>query len=168
LNGSLDVSPSAETAPDYDLSCDPGNRIRAATYMNSKFPHFRRANLLLHLEMMQIDIMESTWPFREPATTLMTLPTEIHLLISKHLSYPDALSLKHTNQHFYRLIYTGVHLKIEWLLERRGLHLDCPNDRTCELGTDVRFCRGSVAYASPLFELTCNSTGTNHKTSLDY
>lgn len=76
----------------------------------------------------------------------MDLPAELHLLITKHLSYPDALSLKHTNRHFYNLVYTGVNLKIEWLIERRRLHLDCPNDRKCELGSDVRFCRGSVQY----------------------
>jgi hypothetical protein len=81
---------------------------------------------------------------REPATTLMTLPPELHLLVSKHLTYPDALSLKHTNRHFFRLVYTGVNLKIEWLIERRRLHLDCPNDRKCELGSDIRFCRGSI------------------------
>lgn len=88
--------------------------------------------------------MESVVASRETATTLMALPTELHLLISKHLSYPDALSLKHANQHFSHLVYTGVNLKIEWLIERRRLHLDCPNDRKCELGSDLRFCRGSI------------------------
>ncbi|KAJ3492987.1 hypothetical protein NLG97_g5020 [Lecanicillium saksenae] len=34
---------------------------------------------------------------------LMSLPTEIHLAISHHLTYPDALSLKHTNAHFRSL-----------------------------------------------------------------
>lgn len=57
---------------------------------------------------------------------LMSLPTELHLLISKNLTYPDALSLKHTNQHFHDLVYTGVNLKIEWLIERRTLHLVSP------------------------------------------
>jgi hypothetical protein len=75
---------------------------------------------------------------------LVNLPTELHLLITRHLTYPDALSLKHTNRYFYALVYTGVNLKIEWLIERRRLHLDCPNDQKCELGSDVRFCRGSV------------------------
>jgi hypothetical protein len=75
---------------------------------------------------------------------LMALPTELHLLISKHLTYPDALALKHTSRHFYGIVYTGVHLKIEWLIERRTLHLDCPHDKSCELGSDLRFCRGSV------------------------
>ncbi|CAG8960819.1 hypothetical protein HYFRA_00002356 [Hymenoscyphus fraxineus] len=79
-----------------------------------------------------------------PKRTFTSLPTEIHLLIASNLTYPDALSLKHTNQYFYSLVYTGVNLKIEWLIERRRLHLDCPHDKGCELGSDMRFCRGSV------------------------
>lgn len=75
---------------------------------------------------------------------LMSLPTEIHIAISQHLTYPDALSLKHTNAHFRSLVRTGVDLKIEWLLERRRLHLECPNSHKCDLGSDLRFCRGSV------------------------
>lgn len=74
---------------------------------------------------------------------LMDFPPEIHLLITKHLIYPDALSLKHTNRHFYGLVYTGVKLKVEWLVERRSMHLECP-DQSCNLGSDLRFCRGSV------------------------
>ncbi|ROT42154.1 hypothetical protein SODALDRAFT_335975 [Sodiomyces alkalinus F11] len=74
----------------------------------------------------------------------MSLPTEIHLLISRHLTYPDALSLKHANRHFYRIVDTGVSLKVAWLMERRLLHLECPNDRCCDLGSDLKFCRGSV------------------------
>ncbi|KAJ4209872.1 hypothetical protein NW767_000150 [Fusarium falciforme] len=79
-----------------------------------------------------------------PKVTFMALPTEIHLAISRMLIYPDALSLKHTNAHFYSLVDTGVNLKVEWLVERRSLHLECPNDRRCDLGSDLRFCRGSV------------------------
>jgi hypothetical protein len=79
----------------------------------------------------------------------MYLPTEIHLLISKELIYPDALSLKHTSRYFYNLVDTGVRLKVAWLMERRMLHLDCPNDRKCNLRTDLEFCRGSVALVSP-------------------
>jgi hypothetical protein len=78
--------------------------------------------------------------------SLMDLPTELHLQIASYLTYPDALSLKHTNRHFYGFVYTGVNLKIEWLIERRRLHLDCPHDKGCELGSDMRFCRGSVRY----------------------
>ncbi|KAK0129216.1 hypothetical protein ONS95_001151 [Cadophora gregata] len=73
-----------------------------------------------------------------------TLPTELHLQIASYLTYPDALSLKHTNRHFYSFVYTGVNLKVEWLINRRTLHLDCPHDKKCELGSDMRFCRGSV------------------------
>lgn len=79
-----------------------------------------------------------------PQRTFMSLPTEIHLAVSEFLIYPDALSLKHTNAHFYSLVDTGINLKVEWLVERRSLHLECPNDRRCDLGSDLRFCRGSV------------------------
>jgi len=81
---------------------------------------------------------------------ISTLPPELILLISQNLTYPDALSLKHTSRSFYSLVYTGLKLKIEWLIERRSLHLDCPHDKRCELGSDMRFCRGSVWYF-PLF-----------------
>lgn len=90
-------------------------------------------------------------PYRTPEQTageqrlhLMSLPTELHIAVSQHLIYPDALSLKHTNRHFRDLVRTDVTLKIEWLLERRRLHLDCPNSHKCDLGSDLRFCRGSV------------------------
>ncbi|KAI1273586.1 F-box domain-containing protein [Xylaria sp. FL0933] len=76
--------------------------------------------------------------------SLAGLPTELHILISKHLTYPDALSLKHTSRHFFYLVDTGVRLKVDWLMERRSLHLDCPNDRRCDLRSDLGFCRGSV------------------------
>ncbi|KFA76057.1 hypothetical protein S40288_00358 [Stachybotrys chartarum IBT 40288] len=74
----------------------------------------------------------------------MSLPAELHLAMSKHLIYPDALSLKHTSRYLYGLVNTGVKLKVAWLVERRSLHLECPNDRRCDLGSDLRFCRGSV------------------------
>jgi hypothetical protein len=79
-----------------------------------------------------------------PKRTFASLPTEIHLQIAQYLIYPDALSLKHTNRHFYQLVDTGVRLKVEWLMERRLLHLECPSDQRCDLGSDLRFCRGSV------------------------
>ena len=83
---------------------------------------------------------------RRSGPTLSSLPPELHLLIAQHLIYPDALSLKHTNRHFYQLVDTGVRLKVEWLMERRLLHLECPSDQRCDLGSDLRFCRGSVKY----------------------
>lgn len=87
---------------------------------------------------------------QKSGVNLMHLPTEIHILISKELIYPDALSLKHTNRYFYNLVDTGVRLKVAWLMERRMLHLDCPNDRKCNLRTDLEFCRGSVTSVPPL------------------
>ncbi|KAL2164883.1 hypothetical protein VTH06DRAFT_179 [Thermothelomyces fergusii] len=83
-------------------------------------------------------------PRRRRPTTFMSLPPEIHLLIAEQLIYPDALSLKHTNRYFYQLVDTGVELKVEWLMERRMLHLECPNHHRCDLGSDLKFCRGSV------------------------
>lgn len=81
---------------------------------------------------------------RKPS--FMDLPTEIHLLITEQLIYPDALSMKHVNRYFYNLVDTGVRKKVEWLCECRRLHLGCPNDKRCDLGSDVRFCRGSVKW----------------------
>lgn len=83
---------------------------------------------------------------QEARSSLNDLPAEIHLLISKQLTYPDALSLKHTSRYFYSLVDTGIELKVIWLMERRSLHLECPNDRRCDLGSDLKFCRGSVRY----------------------
>lgn len=82
----------------------------------------------------------------EEAATFNSLPPEIHLLVCRELTYPDALSLKHTSRYFYRLVDTGVRLKVAWLMQRRMLHLDCPNDKKCILKTDLEFCRGSVRY----------------------
>ncbi|KAK8051725.1 hypothetical protein PG993_003110 [Apiospora rasikravindrae] len=78
------------------------------------------------------------------SASLATLPPEIHHLIAQQLIYPDALSLKHTCRYFYSLVNTGVRLKVEWLVQRRMLHLECPNDKRCDLGSDLKFCRGSV------------------------
>ncbi|KAI5862070.1 hypothetical protein GGS23DRAFT_605978 [Durotheca rogersii] len=78
------------------------------------------------------------------ASSFVNLPAELHILISQQLTYPDALSLKHANRYFYHLVDTGLKLKVDWLIERRSLHLECPNDRCCDLGSDLKFCRGSV------------------------
>ncbi|ERT03253.1 F-box domain protein [Sporothrix schenckii 1099-18] len=79
-----------------------------------------------------------------PPRSLMSLPPELHIQIAKQLIYPDALSLKHSSRYFYNFVDTGIELKISWLMSRRLLHLDCPNDTRCDLGSDLRFCRGSV------------------------
>ncbi|KAL2760346.1 hypothetical protein ACRALDRAFT_1067082 [Sodiomyces alcalophilus JCM 7366] len=83
-------------------------------------------------------------PKPKETPTFTSLPTELHLLVASHLTYPDALSLKHVNRHFYHIVDTGVSLKVAWLVERRLLHLEWPNDRRCDLGSDLKFCRGSV------------------------
>ena len=87
-------------------------------------------------------------PFVRPPqdSLLLALPMELQQLVASHLSYPDALALKHTCRSLYGWVNTGVRLKVDWLVWRRSLHLECPNDRRCDLGSDLRFCRGSVRY----------------------
>ncbi|KAI0831029.1 hypothetical protein F5Y06DRAFT_281759 [Hypoxylon sp. FL0890] len=92
--------------------------------------------------------LKEEWPVPQLRSAVMptfeSLPPELHLLISQQLTYPDALSLKHTNRYFYYLVDTGLQLKVDWLIERRSLHLECPNNHRCDLGSDLKFCRGSV------------------------
>uniref|UniRef100_L7ISN1 F-box domain-containing protein n=1 Tax=Pyricularia oryzae (strain P131) TaxID=1143193 RepID=L7ISN1_PYRO1 len=57
--------------------------------------------------------------------SLMDLPTELHILISQELIYPDALSLKHTSRHFYDLTYTGLLFFLWLLMQRRREHVEC-------------------------------------------
>jgi hypothetical protein len=72
---------------------------------------------------------------------LMSLPLELHYQIASYLLYPDALALKHTNRHFYSFVYTGVELKVDWLIDRLSRKLECPQEK-CEFGTDEAFCCG--------------------------
>ncbi|KAJ5664486.1 hypothetical protein N7507_005217 [Penicillium longicatenatum] len=74
---------------------------------------------------------------------LLDLPPEIHMQIASFLSYPDALALKHTSRHFYNMVYTGVHLKVNWLVERFERKLECPMEK-CSFRTDEAFCNGRV------------------------
>lgn len=77
------------------------------------------------------------------ASPLMALPTELHLQIASYLPYPDALALKHSNHHFYSLVYTGVHLKVDWLVERFEQKLECPMEK-CSFRTDEAFCNARI------------------------
>lgn len=77
-------------------------------------------------------------------TNIASLPTELHIQISSYLSYPDALALKHTNRHFYAIVYTGVHSKIDWLLWRFERKLECPRNEDCSLRTDASFCKSKT------------------------
>ncbi|KGO76615.1 hypothetical protein PITC_091380 [Penicillium italicum] len=77
------------------------------------------------------------------STNLMTLPSELHIQISTYLSYPDALALKHSSRHFYSMVFTGVRLKVDWLLERFEHKLECPMEK-CLFSTDESFCNGQV------------------------
>ena len=75
--------------------------------------------------------------------SLMYLPPELHMHITSYLSYPDALALKHTCRHFYSLVYTGVHLKVDWLVERFERKLECPMEK-CSFRTDEAFCNWRI------------------------
>ncbi|KAE8378401.1 hypothetical protein BDV26DRAFT_261624 [Aspergillus bertholletiae] len=81
----------------------------------------------------------TTTTTQQKQPTLTSLPTELHLHISTYLPYPDALALKHTSRHFYALVYTGVHLKVDWLVERFERKLECPMEK-CSFRTDEAFC----------------------------
>jgi hypothetical protein len=74
---------------------------------------------------------------------LMDLPTELHIQVAAHLSYPDALALKHSCRHFYSIVYTGVHLKVDWLVERFERKLECPMEK-CSFRTDEAFCNWRI------------------------
>ncbi|KAJ5975592.1 hypothetical protein N7481_009299 [Penicillium waksmanii] len=74
---------------------------------------------------------------------LMNLPTELHIQVAGHLSYPDALALKHSCRHFYSIVYTGVHLKVDWLVERFERKLECPMEK-CSFRTDEAFCNWRI------------------------
>ncbi|KAL2820594.1 hypothetical protein BJX63DRAFT_379726 [Aspergillus granulosus] len=82
-------------------------------------------------------------PEQPPHFRLMELPTELHLNIASFLTYPDALALKHTCRHFYSLVYTGVHLKVDWLVERFERKLECPMEK-CSFRTDEAFCNRRI------------------------
>lgn len=77
------------------------------------------------------------------SANLMTLPSELHIQISTYLSYPDALALKHSSRHFYSIVFTGVRLKVDWLIERFEHKLECPMEK-CSFSTDESFCNGRV------------------------
>lgn len=74
---------------------------------------------------------------------LLALPLELQLFITPHLSYPDALALKHTHPHFYNLIDTSVRMKVAWLLERKERGLEWPQ-KMCAMKTDALFCVDEV------------------------
>ncbi|KAL4895795.1 hypothetical protein BDV59DRAFT_173149 [Aspergillus ambiguus] len=84
-------------------------------------------------------------PSATPSHThsLMGLPTELHLQIASYLSYPDALALKHTSRHFYSFVDTGVFLKVDWLVKRFELKLECPMEE-CSFRTDEAFCNWRI------------------------
>lgn len=82
-------------------------------------------------------------PQCRPHTDMMSLPAELHMQIASYLSYPDVLALKHSSRHFNSLVYTGVHLKVDWLVERFERKLECPMEK-CSFRTDEQFCNWRI------------------------
>ncbi|KKZ66872.1 hypothetical protein EMCG_07479 [[Emmonsia] crescens] len=72
-----------------------------------------------------------------PNQQFLHLPTELHVHITSHLPYPDALALKHTNNYFYTLVRTSISLRIDWVIERltQGLPILW---KKCEFRSEVR------------------------------
>ncbi|KAL2208487.1 hypothetical protein CC79DRAFT_575757 [Sarocladium strictum] len=88
---------------------------------------------------------ELPWYRRKQRAGLASLPTELHIAISKLLPYPDALALKHTNRHFHSFVDTGIKVKVAWLVRRRELLLAGPGpDASCDLRNDLVFCTRKV------------------------
>lgn len=77
----------------------------------------------------------------EPKPTFLTLPAEIHALISSHLPYPDLLSLTLTHPFFasHPLIRTSKSLRVDWLLSRAIQHLPLPMQSRCRWSSDQEF-----------------------------
>lgn len=71
---------------------------------------------------------------------ITSLPQEIQDLIASNLLYPDALALKHTNQHFYNTVNTDIRLKVAWLISRTAANLPCPMRWHFHFDTDELFC----------------------------
>ncbi|KAJ5247072.1 hypothetical protein N7468_002055 [Penicillium chermesinum] len=80
---------------------------------------------------------------RRPQIQFMDLPLDIHMEIASFLSYPDALALKHTCRGLYYTVYTGVDLKVDWLVERFEHKLECPMEE-CSFRTDEVFCNWRI------------------------
>jgi hypothetical protein len=87
----------------------------------------------------QPDLLPTMAYTSAPTTSLMDLPAELHLLLSRSLSYPDLLALKHTHPHFYALIRTTVYDRVDWLLERPRHGLPLPQTMII-MKTDEQFC----------------------------
>ncbi|KAJ5204700.1 uncharacterized protein N7498_005579 [Penicillium cinerascens] len=67
-----------------------------------------------------------------PHIDMMNLPAELHMQIASYLS-----------RHFNSLVYTGVHLKVDWLVERFERKLECPMEK-CSFRTDEQFCNWRI------------------------
>jgi hypothetical protein len=73
--------------------------------------------------------------------TLTSLPPELHHLISSHLTYPDLLSLKLTNNYFAGLISPklNVKMRVHWVQDRYTQFLPVPKSTKLSFKSDVLF-----------------------------
>lgn len=126
--------------------------IRASLYVSKRISLSVSKSLFYHFIMIMSTMAQpnnirfekdANSHTKRPSKSLMDLPTELHIHISSFLSYPDALALKHTSRHFYSLVYTGVELKIDWLVERFERKLECPMEK-CSFRTDASFCNWRI------------------------
>ena len=72
---------------------------------------------------------------------LFVLPTELHLEIQAHLTYPDLLALRHTHPYFLNSLQPTIIDRVNWLLSRTELGLPIPTAARLNLKTDAQFCR---------------------------
>ncbi|KAK5048562.1 hypothetical protein LTR84_005653 [Exophiala bonariae] len=77
----------------------------------------------------------------KPNINMLTLPPEIHHLITTHLSYPDHLSLTLSHPHFKTLLAntTTIAQRIAWIQSRAKLYLPIPHDSKVDFRTDTLF-----------------------------
>lgn len=71
----------------------------------------------------------------------LDLPTEIHLLITAKLPYPDLLSLTLTHPKFYNhpCIRTSKTARVDWLIDRTIRRLPLPTASKCRWSSDREF-----------------------------
>lgn len=85
-------------------------------------------------------VSSSKMPTSDPSSFL-TLPSEIHHLISTYLPYPDLLSLTLTHPLFqsHQLIRTTKSSRVNWLIDRSFHKLPLPSRTRCRWSSDNEF-----------------------------
>ena len=92
-----------------------------------------------HLQTTALPFVSYNDSPSRPTAKLLTLPTEIQMLVACHLPYPDLLALKLTHPTFHSLIYPTVYDRVDWLLSRPAQGLSIPSSAACSFKTDREF-----------------------------